>query len=179
MRWNILKALRERRARKRKMREERRLLQTWRWLERMFETGMLSFDEKQHRLFILQPLAVLLMAHGAEGWVNSIHAIYQYTYFRQCQKAWEEYIGKEELEEVRRKMEGANLTREDIERIKRARRKEIAFSDMEAPEVEAFEFFIIPDSTDAKVEPVAVGHYDPATEQMEVATWEEVQRLMA
>ena len=39
---------------------------------------------------------------------------------------------------------------------------------MEPPKVEPFEFFIIPDSKEAKVEPVAIGFYDPETGRMEV-----------
>lgn len=170
---------------------------------------MLSFDNKAHRLFITQPFASLLMANGANGWINSIHAIYQYTYLRLSQQAWEEYMQKEELAAVREAMKrpapnsslsgqgvdstnqqnksrpsiqggvgGGSLTRSDIDRIKWSRRQEIALSDMEPPKVEPFEFFIIPDSTEAAVEPIAVGSYDPNTGQMEVATWEDVKPLL-
>ena len=179
MKWNIIKAWRERRARNRKLRETLHTLQTWRWLEQAFEAGLLMFDAKQHRLFILQPMAKALMANGADGWVNSIHAIFEYTYFRLCQQEWEGYMQSEELAAVRDAMATAepdadasgvvaDLSREDIERIKRARRAEIALSDMEPPRVEPFEFFIIPDSKEAKVEPVAIGFYDPETGRMEV-----------
>lgn len=74
--------------------------------------------------------------------------------------------------------ENKDLKREDIDRIKRARRSEIALSDMEPPKVEPFEFFIIPDSIKTTVEPMAVGNYDPNTGEMEVATWEEVKSLL-
>lgn len=124
-------------------------------------------------------MAVLLMANGAEGWVNSIHAIYQYTYLRISQQAWEDYMQKEELAAVRKALaKDPYLKRPDIDRIKRSRRQEIVLSDMPAPKVESFEFFIIPDSTAAKVEPIAVGHYDPNTGAMEVATWDEVKTYL-
>lgn len=184
MKWNIIRAWRERRDRKRKLRDTLHTLQTWRWLEQAFEAGLLLFDAKQHRLFIMQPMAKALMANGADGWVNSIHAIFEYTYFRLCQQEWEGYMQSEELAAVRNAMATAEptpaenpsalshqssaLSREDIERIKRARRAEIALSDMEPPKVEPFEFFIIPDSKEAKVEPVAIGFYDPETGRMEV-----------
>jgi hypothetical protein len=152
---------------------------------------MLSFDHKAHRLFIAQSFASLLMANGADGWINSIHAIYQYTYLRLSQQAWDEYMQKEELAAVREAMQAAkehqpsdishqtsSLSRSDIDRIRLARRQQIAFSDMEPPKVEPFEFFIIPLSTEAKVEPLAVGYYDPNTGQMDVATWDDVAQLL-
>lgn len=140
---------------------------------------MLSFDHKAHRLFIAQPFASLLMVNGADDWINSIHAIYQYTYLRLSQQVWEDYLQKEELAAVREALsKNPKLQRNDIDRIKWSRRQEIAFSDMEPPKVEPFEFFIIPDSTEAAVEPLAVGSYDPNTGQMEVATWEDVKQLI-
>lgn len=190
MKLNLWKRWKERRDQKRKLREQKDLLQTWTWLESIFKSGMLSFDNKLHRLFIMQPFASLLMARGAEGWLNSIHAIYQYIYWRQTQQAWEKYMQKEEMDAVRKAINGMDasqltvqnsqlkINNDDIQRIKRTRRAEIAMSDMEPPKVEPFEFFIIPDSTEAKVEPIAVGHYDPNTEQMEVATWDEVKQLL-
>ena len=140
---------------------------------------MLSFDDKAHRLFIMQPFASLLMANGADGWINSIHAIYQYTYLRLSQQAWEDYLQKEELAAVREALsKNPKLQRSDIDRIRWSRRQEIGLSDMEPPKVEPFEFFIIPDSTEAAVEPIAVGSYDPNTGQMEVAMWNEVKNLL-
>ena len=132
-----------------------------------------------------------------------MHNIYNYVHFLQTQQAWEEYMQKEELAAVRDAMKRpapassgspagstnaevnsslftlhSSLTREDIDRIRLARRQQIAFSDMEPPKVEPFEFFIIPLSTEAKVEPLAVGYYDPNTGQMDVATWDDVTQLL-
>ena len=182
MKINLWKRWQEHRKKKQLQKDQFNLLQTWAWLESIFESGMLSFDEKEHRLFILQPMAVLLMAKGAEGWVNSVHGIYQYLHWRQTQKAWESYFQKEELAAVRSAMNrpsGEKLTSEDVERIKRSRRAEIAIGDMEAPKVQPFEFFIIPNSTEAKVEPIGIGYYDPNTGEMEVATWGEVKSIIS
>ena len=70
------------------------------------------------------------------------------------------------------------LTREDIERIRRARRAEISQTDMEPPVIKEFDFFIIPESTEAHPEPIAVGHYDAQTGEMEMETWERVRSLL-
>lgn len=176
---NLFKQWRERRKQKEELRKQSELFQTWALLEKIFKSGQLSFDQSNHRLFITQALAVLLMAHGAEGWVNSISAIYQYIYWQQSQQAWENFFREEELAAVRHALgENPNLQRQDIDRIKRARRAEIALGDMQPPKTEPFEFFIVPDSTEASVEPLGVGHYDPNTGDMEVATWEEVRHLL-
>lgn len=186
---NILKKWRERRQQKRKQRETQQTLQMWALLEKLFDAGQISFDRKAHRLFITQPVASLLMDRGADAWVQSVHNIYNYVHFLQTQQAWDEYIQKEELAAVREAMQAANplpsgrsgggpITRSDIDRIRLARRQQIAFSDMEPPKVEPFEFFIIPLSTEAKVEPIAVGYYDPNTSEMDVATWDDVAQLL-
>lgn len=183
---NILKKWRERRQQKRKQRETQQTLQMWALLEKLFDAGQISFDHKAHRLFITQPIASLLMAKGADAWVQSVHNIYNYVHFLQTQQTWDEYMQKEELAAVREAMQrpsfqggtGGGLTRQDIDCIRLARRQQIALSDMEPPKVEPFEFFIIPLSTEAKVEPLAVGYYDPNTGQMDVATWDEVSELV-
>lgn len=188
---NILKKWRERRQQKRKQRETQQTLQTWALLEKLFDAGQISFNHKAHRLFITQPVASLFMSRGADAWVQSVHNIYNYVHFLQTQQAWDEYMQKEELKAVRDAMQelkdpkqeetaeaSSQLTREDIDRIRLARRQQIALSDMEPPKVEPFEFFIIPLSTEAKVEPLAVGYYDPNTAQMDVATWDDVKALL-
>jgi hypothetical protein len=193
---NILKKWRERRQQKRKQHETQQTLQMWALLEKLFDAGQISFDRKAHRLFITQPVASLLMSKGADAWVQSVHNIYNYVHFLQTQQAWDEYMQREELAAVRDAMQAlgdgssrdsershknrplGELTRSDIDRIRLARRQQIAFSDMEPPKVEPFEFFIIPLSTEAKVEPLAVGYYDPNTGEMDVATWDDVQQLL-
>ena len=189
--FNIISKWRERRQQKRKQRETQQTLQMWALLEKLFDAGQISFDRKAHRLFITQPVASLLMSRGADAWVQSVHNIYNYVHFLQTQQAWDEYMQKEEMKAVRDAMQAAkehqpssvspqpsSISRQDIDRIRLARRQQIAFSDMEPPKVEPFEFFIIPLSTEAKVEPLAVGYYDPNTAQMDVATWDEVSELV-
>jgi len=201
--FSLFTRWRNRRQRNRKQRETQQTLQMWALLEKLFDAGQISFDRKAHRLFITQPVASLLMSRGADAWVQSVHNIYNYVHFLQTQQAWEEYMQREELAAVRDAMQqpapvpsgsaagegtavansqlstlNSQLSREDIDRIRLARRQQIAFSDMEPPKVEPFEFFIIPLSTEAKVEPLAVGYYDPSTGEMDVAPWDEVAQLL-
>jgi len=199
LRW--YRNLRALRAQKRRNRAAQQTLQLWSWLEKLFESGQLTFDYDHHRLFITQPLAALLLQNGADGWIRSVHNIYQYVHFLQTQRAWEQYMQREELAAVRAAMQAAkehqpipadaptrslssashqpsSISRSDIDRIRLARRQEIALSDMEPPRVEPFEFFIIPLSTEPHVDPIAVGYYDPDTGQMDVAPWSDVAALL-
>ena len=201
--FNLITSFRNRRQQKKALKAQQQTLQMWALLEKLFDAGQISFDRKAHRLFITQPVASLLMSHGADAWVQSVHNIYNYVHFLQTQQAWDEYMQREELAAVREAMKrpapdpsgspagspnaeansqfsilNSQLSRSDIDRIRLARRQQIAFSDMEPPKVEPFEFFIIPLSTEAKVEPLAVGYYDPNTGQMDVATWDDVKTLL-
>ena len=187
---NPLKRFLERRQEKKQLRETLRVLRMYAWLEKMFDSGVLHYDSDNRRLVMEQSLAVLLMQRGAEGWVNAVREIYRYVHFRLTQKAWDDYMHREEVKAVRNALnKGGNLNRDDIERIKSARRMEIAQTDMKPPKVEAFEFFVVgteegrTDSTDS-TEKVSggvirlVGHYDPQTEHMDLASWEEVSLFL-
>ena len=77
---NPIKWWKERREQKRKDREAQATLRMWAWLEKIFASGMLSFDYKANRLFMTQPMASLLMAGGADGWVRAVDNIYQYAH---------------------------------------------------------------------------------------------------
>ena len=87
------------------------------------------------------------------------------------------------------------MSHRDIERVKEARRLEIAQSDMEPPKVREFEFFVI--GSEKHIEPAAdatrtvaseavpggmiflVGSYSPEMNFPEMATWEDVKPLFS
>lgn len=165
-------------------------------LDAMEKGGMLSFDTRNRRLFIEEPLALIMMAGGAEKWTNFIQNCFTWLYHRQCTEAWKAYILKEELDAVRvATKKYTAMTRADIERVRRARRDEIAQGDIQPPKVEPFEFFVVRavlvsasaepkptenNKSDGKRQAVpageilAIGHYDPDTEQLEIGSWEDV-----
>ena len=82
----------------------------------------------------------------------------------------------------------AVLTKADTERIRRAVRDEYTGSGVSA-KINAFEFYVIADTTnpmprtnedDAQEKGgiVAVGSYDPETEKLEIASWDEIKTFM-
>ena len=246
---NILQKWRDRRAQKRKLRELTTVSSTFATLDRLMASGLLSWQPKTRQMLIAEPLATIFM-QTAEKWQAFIQNLYRWTYYQQCQEAWEKFFEREELkavrdvlknEELRMKNEESptgqkaahnaatqeaappsadgtaeaarpagtlsqsvaaernscvpsvasdqrssaslftlhsSLSREDIDRIRRARRAEIAQSDMPAPKVQPFEFFCVRDTKDVQAQVVFVGHFDPDTDQIDMATWEDVQRLM-
>ena len=189
------KAQRElKRKSKENLRTLSQLAQQHRTIVTLQQAGLLAWNQRDRQLLISAPLAVLFM-DSAERWTGFIQTLTLYEQYRLQSAAWAEYIQKEELKAVRRAMEDGRskmedgktptishqpsaLSREDVERIRRARRAEISQTDMEPPVIKEFDFFIIPETTEAHPEPIAVGHYNAQTQEMEMATWEEVKSLL-
>ncbi len=172
----------KRREQRRKLKELKQFSSTFSTLDRLEQSGLLVWDQKQRRLFISQSLAVLMM-RNAESWVNFITNVYQWLYYQQAQEAWNAHFLKEELAAVRKASVDDNhktvqLSRADVERIRIAARQQVAESDIEPPKVEPFEMFIVEDTVDAKPKIIAVGYFNPETNDMELAPWSEVEPLL-
>ena len=192
---NIFKKWQHRRQQRRRLRELSAFAQGFRTLDQLQQSGLLAWDQPSRRLYIDQSLALLMMKN-VDTWTNFIQNTFLWQYSRECDRAWADYFQREELAAVRRytanlnekgEMRNEKLSRADIERIREARRQEILQSDMPAPKVDGFEFFIVapPDLADGSVPSdyvvgklTAVGHYDPDTDQMQLALWSEVEPLI-
>ena len=178
---NIFKYFsKERRAQRKKLKELSQLSSVFSTISKLETTGLLVWSQKDRRLFIAQSLASLMLAKGAEAWTSFVQNIYLYHYFNQCSDAWQQYIQQQELAAVRKASEGSNppLTRSDAERIRLAARQRIMESDVQPPQVQLFEFFIIRETEQAKPDLIAVGYFDPQTSAMEIAPWSEVAPLL-
>ena len=185
----IFKRFREWRRSRKQLKQLHDIGSVFHVLDQLEKGGMLSFDARNRRLFVEEPLALLMMAGGSEKWTNFIQNCFTWLYHRQCAEAWSKYVLKEELDAVRvATKKYTAMTRADVERVRRERRDKIAQGDIEPPKVEAFEFFVVRAvnknvSTETKPEEkrsvpageiLAVGHYDPETEQLEIGAWEDV-----
>ena len=187
----------QKKASKQNLRWLQSVAQQHQWLDQLRTSGLLQWDVVQRRLFIEADLAVLFL-QDAQRWTAFIHNTYQWLYYQLCQSQMEDYFHQEELKAVREAMQAAkehqpsdishqpsSLSRADIDRIRRHRRAEIIQSDVPTPKVEPFEFFIVrSETTVAAASPaasgrlIAVGHYDPDTQHMEIAPWEDIQPLL-
>lgn len=185
---NVLKRFLTWRRTKKNVKQLEVIKDTFNALEKAERGGLIWFDQKNRRLFIEEPLAMLMMT-SARRWQNFLQNCFTWLYWRQCSEAWDNFILKEEMKTVRRtKKKTPVLTKRDVERIRFARRQEIAQGDMEPPRVEPFEFFVVRaaitsqqtgqgDKTEQMPggEIMAVGNYNPETEQVEMASWEDVK----
>jgi len=186
---NPIKQWLQRRQQKKASKENLRWLQATaqqhQWLDQLRTAGLLQWDVVQRRLFIEADLAMLFM-QSADRWTAFIHNTYQWLYYQLCQSQMEDFFHQEELKAVRDAMAQApKLSRADIDRIRRNRRAEIMQSDVPVPKVEGFEFFIVRSdapttapSQQATGRLIAVGHYDPDTDNMEIASWDDVAQLL-
>ena len=183
----------KRREQRKKLKELRQFSSVFTTLDRLEQSGLLVWDQKSRRCFISQSLAAVMIAQGAEGWVNFIQNLYLHTYWQQIQQVTEDTMLKAELAAVRKASVGARsasplgssknhetvrLSRADVERIRLAARQQVAESDIEPPKVEPFEMFIVEDTVDAKPKIIAVGYFDPETNAQELAPWSEVAPLL-
>ncbi|MBP3778972.1 MAG: hypothetical protein J6I38_07415 [Prevotella sp.] len=182
----------KRREQRKKLKELRQFSSVFTTLDRLEQSGMLVWDQKQRRLFISQSLFVLT-ARDAESFVTFTQNVYLWLYYQQAQQAWSEHMMREELAAVRKASVGdrsasplgssknhetVQLSRADVERIRLAARQQVAESDIEPPKVEPFEMFIVEDTVDAKPRIIAVGYFDPETGEQELAPWSEVSGLV-
>lgn len=193
----------KRREQRKKLKELKAFSSTFSTLDRLEQSGLLTFDAKSRRLFIAQSLALLMM-RDAESWIAFVQNVYLWLYYQQAQEAWNAHFLQAELKAVREASKSAvpagntdrdsprsaigdstegtvptvSLSRADVERIRLAARQQVAESDIEPPKVEPFEFFIVQDTTDAAARLIAVGYFDPETSDMELAPWSEVEPLI-
>ena len=191
----------KRREQRKKLKELRQFSSVFSTLDRLEQSGLLVWDQKSRRYFISQSLAAVMIAQGAEGWVNFIQNLYLHAYWQEIQQVTEETMLKAELAAVRKASRAGNqgdrsldvpngnqepvppippipLSRADVERIRLAARQQVAESDIEPPKVEPFEMFIVEDTVDAKPKIIAVGYFDPETNAQELAPWSEVAPLL-
>ena len=173
----------KRREQRRKLRELKNFASVFSTLDRLEQSGLLVWDQKQRRLFISQSLAVLTLLKSPEAYAATVQNLYLWTYWQQIQQVTADTMLKAELAAVRKASVGENheavqLSRADVERIRIAARQQVAESDIEPPKVEPFEMFIVEDTVDAKPRIIAVGYFNPETNDMEIAPWEEVEPLI-
>ena len=213
----------KRREQRRKLRELKNFSSVFSTLDRLEQSGLLVWDQKQRRLFINQSLAVLTLLKSPEAYAATVQNLYLWTYWQQIQQVTADTMLKAELAAVRKAAAGFSpevladgkrqsrargsqrgseegktersfrppltpprsggettspLSRADVERIRIAARQQVAESDIEPPKVDPFEMFIVEDTVDAKPRIIAVGYFNPETNDMEIAPWSEIQPLL-
>lgn len=176
--FRYLRERREEKARLRRLHELTTLITRMRKLEK---GGLIEWDNKEHRLFVAQPLADVLLESGAARWRNFLdNAAHYVTYCIQA-RAWENAVRRAEIDAVRqRKKEVAVLTKAESNRIRRAARDSVSFGSIKVPEQRPFSIFVLADDVDDKEKKCVtiVGTYDPQTAKLEMEMFEDVRKAM-
>jgi hypothetical protein len=195
---NLFRKMKERREEKRRLRELRKMAAAFATMDVMESKGLLTWDEASRRLLIDSRLALVMM-RKAEQWQAFVRNLFLWTENREAWRRASEGLQRWELKAVRdyqTRHPEEQLTRDDIERIRVAARTTYP-EEQQQTEMKAFEMVIVgmravegsqgdrhlgqarqepvPETADIERVVVAVGYYDPETEEMELARWEEVR----
>lgn len=177
-----------RRRKKKQPTTQGQVKQVFGTLVQLEQSRLLLYDRKARRLYIEHPLAAM-MAKDETSWLHFMQNCWLWISYREASEAWQRYILNEETKAVHRaRKRFPKMTASDIDRVKRARRKEIGFSEVEPPKVDGFEFFIIRETTEPSGdgggmavpggEVYAVGTYNADDDNWQSAPWEDVKRLL-
>ena len=155
------------------------------YLNTLRDSGLLLWQERNRRLFIMQPLAILMM-RNAESWRNFLTNCYLWQSYNLMLEAHEHTITRLEGEALRKaKRQYAVLTKADMERIRRSVRDEYEASNTPA-KIEPFEFYVIADNknpiprneeqdAEQRGDITLVGSFNPETGQLEQVPWKELR----
>lgn len=175
--------------------ELRRVSEVFGVMERMQRCGLLVWQEKDRRLFIAEPLAVVQL-RSREVWDAFMSNIVMWTMFHRQSEAWDKCFTLAESKAIREaRKKKAILRKDEIERIRRAARDSVNEDSVKVPKVEGFEIFIIRDNglhglhgdnksekseksvveENAGSEIIAVGRYDAETERTDMVMWDAIK----
>lgn len=176
-------------TRRRKERTALASLQTYAsafaYLNTLRDSGLLLWQERNRRLFIMQPLAIIMM-RNAESWRNFLTNCYLWQSYALMLEAHEHAIHRLEGKAIREaKKQYAVLTKADMERIRRSVRDEYEASNTPA-KIEPFEFYVIADNknpvprneeqdAEQRGDITLVGSFNPETGQLEQVPWKELR----
>ena len=144
-------------------------------LDVMEKRGLIAYDPSEKRLFITTVLANIYL-QSAEVWKAFLSNVSQWAIYNRQQEAWKALFQKKEIEEVRAaKKKYPILSKAEIQIIRQKARMAVDVSEIPAPSLPDFEFFIT-DLSSSKTPIAAVGHFDG--EDFEMETYESVKRYM-
>lgn len=196
--FNIFRS-RKNRETKQKEKELAQMCANFKNLDQLEKSGLILWEQDKRRLFLEQPLAVLMMANENK-WRNFLRNIFMWVYYNECVENMKALVLDEQLKAVRRAKKKCNtLTMRDINRIKSARKNEIKFEDFDGknPPMQPFEFFVIHENSEAIPvsknhggegedtdgivpggEVLCVGQYDPNADTFDITSWNEVKTFL-
>ena len=99
---NIFAKIREKRAQKAQLRRFGQFANVFASLQRLEKSGLLAWEAKSRRLFIAQPLAVVMLAQGYDRWRNFLNNVFLYHMYNLQNRQWQDHIINDPPGEKRR-----------------------------------------------------------------------------
>ncbi len=145
------------------------------------QKGLLRWSEKDRRLYIAEPLALVMLGRGGEAWRSFLTNVYLHVTNEQLNRLWQQHITDETRVAVQaRKATGKPILPGELDSIRRAVRDGLQSDAVPLPKVEPFEFFVVADDVEGGVQATVtyVGDYNPDTENFQMAAWEDVKAAL-
>ena len=152
-------------------------------LEEYQKKGLIHLDLMKRQVMIEYNLSMVMMT-TSDNWHRFMIALFRWTYIKQYFQQYEAVstlICSKSISRAKEKFPA--LTVADVQRIREAKNREIAFDDITPPKVDPIEFYVIRlDATQLEEETVKpdaipagrvmiVGRYDGDTDKLDMATW--------
>lgn len=146
------------------------------------KAGLLAWNEPDRRLFIAEPLALLMLTQ-AEGWRNFLSNIHLWCHYNRVSDLWQGHLLGRELDAVRKARENnPALTEDEARAIRIAAREAVPPEEMSKidTEVKGYEFFIVANAASVNAgsgatgQILAVGRYNPDNNDVDMIPWSEI-----
>lgn len=178
--FNPFKSFKERREHKKNLRRLAKISSAFSLMERLSKSGLIHWDRRHRRLFIAEPLAIVMLAKGAQSWTNFLNNVYQYVVYIHMSELWQNQLTKRQTRAVAdARRTRTSLSADEIQRIRRAAMSDLSDEDVSIPQVEAFEFYVVADNKGANPETTFCGTYDPDSDYLDIVLWEDVQAAVS
>lgn len=163
-------------------------------LSKMERNGLIVWDSRNRRLFIVESLAQVYIALGREQWQNFLLNASDYVNFTIAQTQAEQDRINAEMKAVRAaKRKHPLITKAEIERVRIEARTTIEPREKINGQFEEFEFFIIRSNSypsdvnsdtaaaehEAAGQIISVGHINTNTGTLEMALWDDIKSRLA
>lgn len=171
----------QRQQRKVKLTQLSELTQLLDSVKKLEKSGLLAWNEQQHRIFIALPLATVMIVKGMEAFEQFLNNIVTAHVFAAMQKGYNDVLMARQREAIKARVAtGKPMQFGEANSIRRAVVDTLQFDDIDEPEIGKIEFFIISDSTkgydEARI--AFVGSYDPENQLVDMAPWEDVEQVI-
>lgn len=175
----IIQKFKESQAKRKERKNLKQFASMFESIAKLFDSSLLVFDAEKHQLYIHNTLADVMLAKGPDGWQHFIENVYMSLAYQQMSGNWEKYFREQEEKAVAKaRQQNPKLSLADEQRIRRAARDEVKKDDMGRTVPMEMSFVIIYDRGNQPADIVAVGHYDAATETMDMEEWSRVKAMV-